>query len=107
MTCGSPGEGSQAAVIRAELNRMFKKAVVLTHPAPARRDAPLHMRGHSERRGEAYSFLYVEPLSDTRTKLAGFFNILLSKSGLNGPKIPVRHSMKTDLSQQVRPQPPQ
>ena len=41
---------------------MFKKAV---------------QRGRSERRGEAYSLLYVEPLSDARTKLADFFNILL------------------------------
>ncbi len=41
---------------------MFKKAV---------------QRGRSERRGEAYSFRYVEPLSDARTKLAAFFNILL------------------------------
>ncbi|GIW54023.1 MAG: hypothetical protein KatS3mg082_0427 [Nitrospiraceae bacterium] len=42
--------------------RMFKKAV---------------QRGRSERRGEAYSLPYVEPLSDVRTKLADFFNILL------------------------------
>jgi hypothetical protein len=35
-------------------------------------------RGRSERRGEAYSASYVEPLSDARTKLAGFFNILLA-----------------------------
>jgi hypothetical protein len=42
---------------------MFKKAV---------------QRGRSERRGEAYSVPYVEPLSDARTKLAGFFNILLA-----------------------------
>jgi hypothetical protein len=41
---------------------MFKKAV---------------QRGRSERRGEAYSALYVEPLSDARTKLADFFNIML------------------------------
>ncbi len=34
-------------------------------------------RGRSERRGESYSEPYVEPLSDTRTKLADFFNILL------------------------------
>ena len=37
-------------------------------------------RGRSERRGEAYEAyfeLYVEPLSDARTKLAGFFTILL------------------------------
>jgi hypothetical protein len=56
---------------------MFKKAV---------------QRGRSERGGEAYSFPYVEPLSDARTKLGerrvparrgwvgendGFCNILL------------------------------
>ena len=42
-------------------NRMFKKAV---------------QRGRSERKGEAYFGPYVESLSDARTKLAGFFNIL-------------------------------
>ena len=41
---------------------MFKKAV---------------QRGRSERRGEAYSLRYVEPLSDARTKLEAFFYILL------------------------------
>jgi hypothetical protein len=41
---------------------MFKKAV---------------QRGRSERKGEAYSVLYVEPLSDARTKLADFLNLLL------------------------------
>lgn len=34
-------------------------------------------RGRSERRGEAYPVPYVEPLSDVRTKLEGFFNSLL------------------------------
>jgi len=34
-------------------------------------------RGRSERRDEAYSVPYVEPLSDARTKLADFFSILL------------------------------
>jgi hypothetical protein len=33
-------------------------------------------RGRSERRVEAYSFRYVEALSDARTKLEAFFNIL-------------------------------
>ncbi|CAI4030683.1 hypothetical protein DNFV4_01111 [Nitrospira tepida] len=37
-------------------------------------------RGRSERGGEVYSFPYVEPLSDTRRKLADFFNILLSSA---------------------------
>jgi hypothetical protein len=43
---------------------MFKKAV---------------QQGRSERRGEAYSVLYVEPRRDARTPLAGFFNILLER----------------------------
>ena len=33
-------------------------------------------RGRSERGPEAYFILYVEGLSDARTKLATFFNIL-------------------------------
>jgi hypothetical protein len=37
-------------------------------------------QGRSERRGEAYSVLYVEPLSDARTPLADFFSILLDES---------------------------
>lgn len=41
--------------------RMFKKVV---------------QRGRSKREGEAYSLPYVEPLSDARTKLETFFNIL-------------------------------
>jgi hypothetical protein len=53
------GEGTDENSIG---RRMFKKAV---------------QRGRSERRGESYSFRYVEPLSDARTKLADFFNILL------------------------------
>ena len=42
--------------------RMLKKAV---------------QQGRSERRPEAYSLRYVEGLNDARTKLAGFFSILL------------------------------
>ena len=34
-------------------------------------------QGRSERRTEAYSFLYVEVPSDARTPLADFFSILL------------------------------
>ena len=34
-------------------------------------------QGRSEQGGEAYSVLYVEPLSDARTPLADFFSILL------------------------------
>jgi hypothetical protein len=36
-------------------------------------------QGRSERRGKAYSLPYVEPLSDARTKLEDFFNILLEE----------------------------
>jgi hypothetical protein len=38
-------------------------------------------RGRSERKGESYSAPYGEALSDARTKLADFFNILLMKRG--------------------------
>ena len=34
-------------------------------------------QGRSERKAEAYSLRYVEALSDARTKLEAFFNILL------------------------------
>jgi hypothetical protein len=43
--------------------RLFRKAV---------------QQGRSERRGESYSVLYVEPLSDARTPLADFVNSLLA-----------------------------
>jgi hypothetical protein len=46
--------------------RLFRKAV---------------QQGRSERRGDAYSVQYVEPLSDARTPLAGFVNSLLNKPG--------------------------
>jgi len=42
--------------------RLFRKAV---------------QQGRSERKSESYSVPYVEPLSDARTMLAGFFNNLL------------------------------
>ena len=34
-------------------------------------------QGRSERKAETYSLRYVEALSDARTKLEAFFNILL------------------------------
>jgi len=55
---------------------MFKKTSVFTRP-PQRAKRAFTEQGRSERRGEAYSVLYVEPLSDARTKLEDFFNILL------------------------------
>ena len=36
-------------------------------------------QGRSERRGNAYSLPYVESLSDARTPLVDFFNILLDR----------------------------
>jgi len=33
-------------------------------------------QGRSERKAEAYSVLYVEALSEARTQLEGFYNIL-------------------------------
>src|SRR5690349_19475508 len=53
--------GDQGAMIRPYPPRMFKKAV---------------QQGRNERGGETYSCLYVGPLSEARTKLAAFFNIL-------------------------------
>ena len=35
-------------------------------------------QGRSERRGEAYAFGTLSPLSDARTPLADFFSVLLS-----------------------------
>lgn len=51
---------------------MLKMAVVLTHPAPARQDAPFPEQGRNERRGGAYCVRYVEPLSEARTMPAVF-----------------------------------
>jgi hypothetical protein len=57
---------------------MLKKAVF----APARprraKTRPFPKQGRSERKGDAYSESYGEPLSDARTMLAAFFNILLT-----------------------------
>ena len=43
---------------------------------PRRMVKKVVQRGRSEREADAYSFRYVEALSDARTKLADFFNIL-------------------------------
>lgn len=40
-------------------------------------------QGHSERKAEAYVFWYVEALSEARTTLEAFFNILSARLGLN------------------------
>jgi len=55
---GCRGSGTSPCTVR----RLFKMAV---------------QRGRSKRSGDAYSLLYVELLSDARTKLADFLNSLL------------------------------
>ncbi len=50
------------AVRVGRVHRMFKKAF---------------RQGRSERGGESHSLPYAEPLSDARTPLEDFFNILL------------------------------
>ena len=52
------------------LYRLFKKAF---------------QQGRSERKAEAYSFRYVEGLSDARTRLEDFFNSRQSASGSELP----------------------
>jgi hypothetical protein len=44
---------------------------------PGRMLKKFAQQGRSERRGDAYSVRYVEPLSKARTLLADFFSILL------------------------------
>jgi hypothetical protein len=70
---------------RIAKSRMIKKPNDRTRPTPVRQDAPLRNQGRSERRGEAYFGLYVEPLSDVRTQLAGFLDILLVVCGALRP----------------------
>src|SRR5574340_1410428 len=66
---------------------MFKKAV---------------HRGRSELRGSSYSAPYDEPLSDARTKLAGFFNILLGSHQRHDAQT---HQQVVDrMAQNPRPQ---
>lgn len=49
-------------------------------------------RGRSERWTEAYSVRYVEVLSEARTKLTAFFNILPSKLALKDGILPSSES---------------
>ena len=61
---------------------MVKKAAVPpTHPARVETRA-FPVASHSERKAEAYVFRYVEVLSDARTTLEAFFNILSARLGL-------------------------
>jgi len=56
---------------------MLKKATVLTRPAPARRTRRSAGKAAASEEAEAYPCGTLEPLSDARTKLAGFFSILI------------------------------
>jgi hypothetical protein len=48
--------------------------------------AKARQQGRSERRGQAYIGPYVEPISNARTTLAGFFNSrLVTRRRLQGP----------------------
>lgn len=58
---------------------MLKRSALPTRPAPARQDAPFRRQGRSEREPEAYVVIYVEGLSEARTKLAVFFSILIRR----------------------------
>ena len=55
---------------------MLKEPPSLTRPIPARQDAPFHEQGRSERKAKAYFVPYVEALSEARTPLEGFCNML-------------------------------
>lgn len=50
-------------------------------------------QGRSERRGEAYSVSYVEPLREARTPLAGFFSILLVESHMGSQLVVVERCL--------------
>ena len=54
-------------------------------------------QGRSERRGEAYSVRYVEPLSEARTMLADFFSILLSDPLPGRPNRQIRIERQADF----------
>ncbi|BFU89652.1 MAG: hypothetical protein NTAFB01_08390 [Nitrospira sp.] len=60
---------------------MVKKAVVLTRP-PQRAKTRISPSKAAASEAARRTLRYVEPLSDARTPLAGFFNILL------GPALP-------------------
>ena len=53
-------------------------------------------QGRSERKGEAYFFVYVEPLSDARTQLTAFFTNLLGGAGVLGQEL-VDHFLELPL----------
>jgi len=59
---------------------MLKKARLLTHPTPARQDAPFRGQGRNFAADPRFTFhasRFTAPGSDARTLLADFFSILL------------------------------
>ena len=68
--------------IRNQPSRLFKKVV---------------QQGRNERRGDAYSVPYVEPLSDVRTPLADFFNGLLRLFDLDDRLTLIRSAIQTGV----------
>jgi len=59
---------------------MLKKSRLLTLPALARRDAPCPKQGRSSADDPRFTFhasRFTVPGSEARTKLAGFFSVLL------------------------------
>ena len=53
-------------------------------------------QGRNERKGEAYFFVYAEPLSDARTQLMAFFTNLLGGAGVLGQQL-VDHFLELPL----------
>ena len=59
--------------------RVLKKLIVLTHPTPARQDAPHPGKAAGESKPEAYPLGYVEDFDEPRTTLRSFFSTLLCR----------------------------
>jgi hypothetical protein len=60
-------------------------------------------QGRSERRGESYSLPYAEPLSDARTPLEDFFNILLVSGLLRGASSRSEESLWGNCTKSIFP----
>lgn len=58
---------------------MVKTINILTHPTPARRDAPFTVRGRRECERRGVQGWYVEAFTRPRTKLEIVFTILLNR----------------------------
>jgi hypothetical protein len=65
--------------VRGKAKRIFERFTLEHLKMPHRMLKKAAQQGRSERRGDAYSVRYVEPLSEVRTPLADFFSILLGR----------------------------